>query len=96
MKKRTLVVLISNLMLTMYFQPALSQPKILSAKELQLSPKDMQGFRDAKFGMMIHWGLYSIPGKGEWVMFKQRIDTCEYAKLADQFAISLFRGNCRE
>ncbi|MDE3184474.1 MAG: alpha-L-fucosidase [Bacteroidota bacterium] len=72
-------------MLTMYFQPVLSQTKILSAEELQLPPKDMQWFRYAKFGMMIHWGLYSIPGQGEWVMFNHRIDTREYAKLADRF-----------
>ena len=24
-------------------------------------------FRKARFGMFIHWGLYSIPGRGEWV-----------------------------
>ena len=85
MKKRKLVALVFSLMLTMYFQPVLSQTKILSAEELQLPPKDMQWFRYAKFGMMIHWGLYSIPGQGEWVMFNHRIDTREYAKLADRF-----------
>ncbi|MBN1864090.1 MAG: alpha-L-fucosidase [Victivallales bacterium] len=25
-------------------------------------------FRDARFGMFIHWGLYSLLGRGEWVM----------------------------
>ncbi len=42
-------------------------------------------FRNAKFGMFIHWGLYSILGRGEWVMFNERISVGEYAKLSEQF-----------
>jgi alpha-L-fucosidase len=42
-------------------------------------------WRDAKFGLFIHFGLYSIPGRGEWVQWKEQIPTDEYAKLADQF-----------
>jgi alpha-L-fucosidase len=38
-----------------------------------------------KFGMFIHWGLYAIPGRGEWVMFNEKIDTNEYAMLAQRF-----------
>ena len=26
-----------------------------------------QWFREARFGMFIHWGLYAIPARGEWV-----------------------------
>ena len=29
--------------------------------------KRVDWFRKARFGMFIHWGLYSIPGRGEWV-----------------------------
>ena len=42
-------------------------------------------FQDAKFGMFIHWGLYSIIGRGEWVMYKERITAAEYEKLAARF-----------
>jgi len=42
-------------------------------------------WRDAKFGLFIHFGLYSIPGRGEWVQWNEQISTDEYAKLADQF-----------
>lgn len=42
-------------------------------------------WRDAKFGMFIHWGLYSIPGRGEWVQWNEQIPVNEYAKLADHF-----------
>ncbi len=38
-------------------------------------------FQDAKFGMFIHWGVYSILGDGEWVMNNQRIDKETYSKL---------------
>ena len=27
----------------------------------------MKWYQDARFGMFIHWGLYSIPARGEWV-----------------------------
>lgn len=52
-------------------------------------------WRDARFGMFIHWGLYSLPagewkgrqypGIGEWIMFKARIPIAEYEALARQF-----------
>jgi alpha-L-fucosidase len=35
--------------------------------------------------MFIHWGIYSLMAKGEWVMYNQRIPIKEYEKLADQF-----------
>ncbi len=42
-------------------------------------------WRQARFGMFIHWGLYAVPGRGEWVQWVERIPVGEYAKLADQF-----------
>lgn len=42
-------------------------------------------WRQARFGMFIHWGLYAIPGRGEWVQFDEQIPVDEYAKLADRF-----------
>ena len=30
-------------------------------------------FMDARFGMFIHWGLYSIPACGEWVMSQKEM-----------------------
>lgn len=51
-------------------------------------------WRDAKFGMFIHWGVYSklagawagaaYPGLGEWIMYKARIPVTRYAELARQ------------
>jgi alpha-L-fucosidase len=42
-------------------------------------------WREARFGMFMHWGVYSIPGRGEWVQWAEQIPTDQYAKLADQF-----------
>jgi alpha-L-fucosidase len=59
---------------------------------LLLSQKDMQWWKDAKFGLFIHFGLYSVLGQGEWAMFNNRIDTSEYGKLKDSFTLSKFSG----
>jgi len=51
----------------------------------QVSPKGLAWFQDAKFGMFIHWGLYSTLARGEWVMFFDKIPVPEYEKLVPQF-----------
>ena len=38
-------------------------------------------FQDAKFGMFIHWGVYSVLGDGEWIMETRPINRTDYAKL---------------
>lgn len=55
----------------------------------------LEWFRHDKFGLFIHWGLYSIPagywkgqrspGIGEWVQHRLRIPVAEYAQLARWF-----------
>jgi len=51
----------------------------------QVSPKGLGWFQDVRFGMFIHWGLYSILAKHEWVMHVDRIPVEEYRVLATQF-----------
>jgi len=43
----------------------------------------MRWWHDARFGMFVHWGLYSQLGRHEWVMNRERIPIAEYEKLAD-------------
>ena len=50
----------------------------------------LRWFHQARFGMFIHWGLYSLLKRGEWVMFQERIPPSAYAKLADQFRPTKF------
>ena len=60
----------------------------------------MQWWKDAKFGMFIHWGIYSVPsGKwgenttyGEWIMHSAKIPRAEYAALAKQFNPTRFNA----
>lgn len=67
--------------------------EIAAAPHLGLSPvhvgpaadERVKWWRQARFGMFIHFGVYAIPGRGEWVMFNESIPHRDYAKLADQF-----------
>ncbi len=52
------------------------------------SPDNLQArqwFQQARFGMFIHWGVYSVLGKGEWVMNNDKMPVTEYEKLAPRF-----------
>ena len=42
-------------------------------------------FLHDRFGMFIHWGLYSIPARGEWVRSVERIPEEEYLPFFDEF-----------
>ena len=42
----------------------------------------MKWWHEAKFGMFIHWGLYSVLGRHEWAMEKEGIPVDEYEQLA--------------
>jgi len=53
----------------------------------------MAAWREARFGLFIHWGLYAIPGRGEWVQWNEQIPVEEYARLADQFKPANFDPN---
>lgn len=44
-----------------------------------------EAFQDMKFGMFIHWGIYSVLADGEWVMFLKKIKPDNYSKLAGFF-----------
>jgi alpha-L-fucosidase len=45
----------------------------------------MKWWHEAKFGMFIHWGLYSVLGRHEWVQEMEGISASEYLKLAKDF-----------
>jgi len=45
----------------------------------------IQWWRQAKFGMFVHWGLYSILGRDAWAMGDEDIPLHEYERLASQF-----------
>lgn len=56
----------------------------LSAQTKAVKP-DVKWFEDARFGMFVHFGPYSVLGDGEWVMNNRPIKTNEYKRLQDFF-----------
>ena len=45
----------------------------------------MEWYLDARFGMFIHWGLYSIPARGEWLRSEEEITKEDYMKYFEEF-----------
>jgi alpha-L-fucosidase len=61
-------------------EPAQSRPEVSAARAAR-----MQWWHDARFGMFIHWGVYSTIGRHEWVMENEGIPTSEYEPFAKRF-----------
>jgi alpha-L-fucosidase len=61
----------------------------VSGKDLSKSYQERmertEWFRKARFGMFIHWGLYAIPARGEWVRSVERISIEEYQQFFEEF-----------
>ena len=53
----------------------------------------LKWFAEAKYGLFLHYGLYSLLGRHEWVQFREQIPVAEYAKLKDQFTAEKFDAN---
>ncbi len=47
-------------------------------------------FKAARFGLFMHYGLYSLPGRHEWVQLREAISVAEYAKLKERFTAEKF------
>src|SRR3954463_1304335 len=84
-RKRILVpILLSLFILSLCWQPA----RTTAQAGYQPAPQNIEArrwFQDAKFGLFIHWGVYSVLGRGEWVMNIEKIPISEYEKVPPQF-----------
>src|SRR6201993_2785474 len=65
--------------------PAPAQAQQSSPAEEADRARRMQWWHEARFGMFIHWGLYSVLGRHEWVMENEAIPIAEYEQLAKRF-----------
>lgn len=88
MKSRTILTAMAAVMLAI--PEALCSQTLPSRDGNPYVPSDgnleaRTGFQDAKFGIFLHWGLYSMLGTGEWTMTVDNINYLEYAKLANAF-----------
>ncbi|HET7697790.1 MAG TPA: alpha-L-fucosidase [Vicinamibacterales bacterium] len=62
--------------------PLGAQPGYTPARE-NLAAREW--FQDARFGLFVHWGVYSVLGDGEWVMNNKNIPVSDYEKLPALF-----------
>ncbi len=63
----------------------------ITTPEIKFPKNRTAWFSGARFGMFIHWGLYALLGRGEWVMSRERIPVDEYEKLLPDFKAEDFR-----
>src|SRR5689334_10721758 len=82
MLKRTHLLLAFALMVAM---PVLAQQKMIGTETDAQKEKRMEWWKDDRFGMFIHWGLYSGAARHEWVKHNEKIDNAGYQKYFDQF-----------
>jgi alpha-L-fucosidase len=64
---------------------ALAQTQPVSYVPSPQNEKAREWFTNAKFGLFIHWGPFSIPGDGEWVMNNRNITVKNYTRLEKFF-----------
>ena len=65
-------------------RPGLAMAEAVAAGTPPDHDRRVQWWHEAKFGMFIHWGLYSVIGRHEWVMENEGIPVAEYEQLAKQ------------
>ncbi len=85
--QRGLIILIGSLLMLPVASCKSGEEKASSAKENGVNPGGkMEWWREAKFGMFIHWGLYAVPANDyEWHMRYQKKSIAEYSQYAKQF-----------
>lgn len=67
---------------SLFATPAFAQEGYQPAPE---NVQARQNFADHKFGIFLHWGIYSMFAQGEWYLQNANIDNKEYAKAAKGF-----------
>ena len=76
--------------------PTRAMPTFLQGREaaFQADPRKamIDWFRQARYGLFLHYGLYSILGRGEWVMLRDKVPMAEYEKLKDRFTADRFNA----
>src|SRR5512144_1311094 len=76
--RHLVAVLAACLGLTIALAPGIAQTGYTPSSQ-NLAAR--QWFQDARFGMFVHWGVYSVLGDGEWVMNNRKIPIADYEKL---------------
>lgn len=80
--KKSLLWLI---LVSLSFGPLHAQTKRLSSETPLQKEARMKWWTDARFGMFIHWGLYALAARHEWVKNHERMTNEQYQKYFDEF-----------
>jgi len=65
------------------------------AQLYQTDPREaaLAWFKEARCGLFLHYGLYSLEGRHEWLQFREKIPVADYAKLKERFTASDFSAD---
>ena len=63
----------------------LKKGQIMDKIEMEERAKRIEWFTNARFGMFIHWGLYAIPARGEWLRSHEEMSIEDYQGFFDEF-----------
>lgn len=77
-------------MFVLLMAPSVFAQKMIGTETDAQKEKRMEWWKDDRFGMFIHWGLYSQAARHEWVKHNEKIDNAGYQKYFDQFNPDLF------
>lgn len=81
MKKTIMIIVVLLLSMSTGFP----QEKQIGKETPAQKKQRMQWWSDARFGMFIHWGLYALPARHEWVKQNERLTTEQYQKYFEEF-----------
>ena len=87
MKTKRLSILLLTALLLVVTQMA--QAQLQKETEAEKAQR-MKWWTDARFGMFIHWGLYALPARHEWVKNVERMTNDQYQKYFDMFNPDMF------
>ena len=75
-----------KLLLTILILLSLFSTNNISAQnDYEARQERTKWFSDARFGMFIHWGIYAIPARGEWVKTQEKLSDEKYQEYFDSF-----------
>jgi alpha-L-fucosidase len=84
MYERHLTIILKRFLVIAFAVSVLLRLNIAAQEAYKPSPENLQArreFQDMKFGMFIHWGVYSVLGDGEWVFHERHLKVDEYNRL---------------
>lgn len=87
--KRRKIILVVLFLTVIHTHSLFSQQPVWSETKEQKTQR-MEWWRHDRFGMFIHWGIYAMPARHEWVQLYEKIPAAEYRKYFDRFNPDLY------